>query len=271
MAQQVETFEADEVQDDARAEAGVVGHSMPELVTVPLHDLPPPRDGQLAALDLRTTQVWHRSQFEQSSAVAVDVAELPEVDVPVRRATEQTMIIRRPVRRKRKRINWHAPIGLAASAGVLAVMVALADWSESHPARSSASATPESASPIASAAATVPPGIVVEALPSPADENTPRGGATLERTGRRASKGSVLARGDAGRPATKTRVRSNGHVGTPGARGGRVPPAPPAKDEGAASSGSGSAMARSPARARTGSSRSTGLTSSGWVDPFASF
>jgi hypothetical protein len=264
VAQQVETFEADEVPAARQAEAGAVVHSMPDLVTVPLRD-GPAHEERPAPLDLRTTQVWHRSQFEHPPAPALDVAELPEAAVPVRRATERTMLIRRPV--ARKPVDWHAPIGLAASAGVLAVMLALADWSESHPAHAPAGAAPEPER----AALPVSQPIVVEALPAaPTDETAQRSATPQERTGRRGSKGSVFARGDAGRPATKTRVRSNGRAATPGARGGRASPPPPAKDEDSASSGSGSAMARSSARVRAGS-RSTGLTSSAWVDPFASY
>jgi hypothetical protein len=239
---------------------GVVAYPVTEMVTVPLHDRPA---AGAAPIDLRTTQVWHRSDLEGALTAEADTAtdlpivDLPIVDVPVPRAAEQTMIIRRPTRRRA--FDWHAPIGLAASAGVLAVMLALADWSERHPAPLPLSARPEG-TPVTEPAAAVTgaPAFVLEAL-------GPRGDQT-ERTGRRAAAGRTVARGEGGRAAAKTRARSNGH----GARGGRAAPPRPAKgdrdDQDASTYSGGSAIARSSGRARTAA-----LASSAWVDPFASY
>jgi hypothetical protein len=247
---------------------GVVAHPVTETVTVPLHDRPA---AGAAPIDLRTTQVWRRSELEVALTAVADAAadlpivDVPIVDVPVARAAEQTMIIRRPTRRRA--FDWHAPIGLAASAGVLAVMLALADWSERHPAPLPVSARPEGTPATEPAAAVAgAPAFVLEALGPRGDQAARPGQAGTERTGRRTAAGRTLARGEGGRAAAKTRARSSGH----GARGGRVTPPRPAKDDrddqDASTYSGGSAIARSSGRARTAA-----LASSAWVDPFASY
>ena len=256
MGRQQETF----VGNEAQPEGGVVVHAMPDLVTVPLADGP--------TLDARTTQVWHRSHAERALAATLDAASLPVVDVPVPRAGEQTLIIRRPVRRKP--IDWHTPGGLAA---VLAVTLAVSDWSQRHPVRPPANAAAETEGPTGSEAVAAPPGVIVEALAQRAAEGGAshgNGKGASERAGLRAARASGPARNAPGRPVTKTRARWNGRGVAPGARGGRIPPAPVRTDEDEGSSDAGSAMAHSTTRTRA-SNRSDGLPSSVWVDPFASY